>query len=280
MSKSCSAYKRTSFRSCSGEEIAGADAAELLDMLDNGEADIAIIKSTDFASQRSLYPQLKVAFDLVPDGDEEMVWYLAPGADNARLQAYIDQFFLRLQEDGTLERLRTPYFRHSEGFPARVPAFNLNMRTTLPQYKKLIQQVARSTSWNGNCWRPSPTRNRTGIRRPPRPAGARGLMMLTQSTANEIGVTDRLDPLQSLRGGSRYLKKLRRARPRASPGPIAPGSPSRPIISASVTWRTRGCSPSARAAIRTAGTMWRNARRCCRNVHITRTPATATPPAG
>ena len=200
------------------EEIAGADAAELLDMLDNGEADIAIIKSTDYASQRSLHPQLKVAFDLVPDRDEEMVWYLAPGADNARLQAYIDQFFLRLQEDGTLERLRTLYFRHSEGFSRKSShAFNLNMRTTLPQYKKLIQQVAQeyqlewqllaAIAYQESHWDPQATS----------PSGVRGLMMLTQSTANEIGVTDRLDPLQSLRGGSRYLKKLRRALPKSIP---------------------------------------------------------------
>jgi membrane-bound lytic murein transglycosylase F len=35
-------------------------------------------------------------------------------------------------------------------------------------------------------------------------------MMLTKPTAREVGVTDRLDPLQSLRGGARYLKGLKR----------------------------------------------------------------------
>jgi membrane-bound lytic murein transglycosylase F len=47
------------------------------------------------------------------------------------------------------------------------------------------------------------------------PTGVRGLMMLTQDTAEEIGVSDRLDPLQSLRGGSRYLKDLKRRLPKA-----------------------------------------------------------------
>ena len=37
--------------------------------------------------------------------------------------------------------------------------------------------------------------------------------MLTSTTAQEMGVTNRLDPTQSLRGGARYLKKIRRLLP-------------------------------------------------------------------
>ncbi|MFV0514095.1 MAG: transglycosylase SLT domain-containing protein, partial [Jhaorihella sp.] len=42
------------------------------------------------------------------------------------------------------------------------------------------------------------------------PTGVRGMMMLTIPTARELGVKNRLDPLQSLRGGARYLKDIRR----------------------------------------------------------------------
>jgi len=37
------------------------------------------------------------------------------------------------------------------------------------------------------------------------PTGVRGLMMLTQNTARSLGVTNRLDPVQSIDGGARYL---------------------------------------------------------------------------
>ena len=39
--------------------------------------------------------------------------------------------------------------------------------------------------------------------------GVRGIMMLTQNTASELGIENRLDPLQSIEGGGRYLAKLR-----------------------------------------------------------------------
>ncbi len=196
------------------EEVEGADTMELLELLDSGQAELAVIDSNEFTVQRSLYPRLKVAFDLIPEQEQDMVWYLAPGADNGRLQAYIDQFFLRLQEDGTLEQLRDQYFGHTAGI-SRISShtFNRNMRSKLPQYKDLIQQVAQeyqmewqllaAIAYQESHWDPEATS----------PTGVRGLMMLTLPTAEETGVSDRLDPLQSLRGGARYLKDLKRRLP-------------------------------------------------------------------
>ncbi len=37
----------------------------------------------------------------------------------------------------------------------------------------------------------------------------KGMMMLTLPTAASVGVTDRLDPLQSIYGGAQYLSELR-----------------------------------------------------------------------
>ena len=40
------------------------------------------------------------------------------------------------------------------------------------------------------------------------PTGVRGLMMLTQQTAQQIGISDRLDPVLSVYGGAKYLTIL------------------------------------------------------------------------
>tara|TARA_R110001599_G_scaffold353851_2_gene600192 strand:+ start:15850 stop:17298 length:1449 start_codon:yes stop_codon:yes gene_type:complete len=200
-------------------EIQGADSMELLELLDTGEADLALIDSHEFEAQRSLYPRLKVAFTLDSGQQEDMVWYLPPNVDNARLQAYIDQFFLRLEQDGTLQELRKQYFSHSSGFTRMSShTFNSNMRNTLPNYKAMIQQVAEeyqldwqllaAIAYQESHWNATATS----------PTGVRGMMMLTQPTAREIGVSNRLDPLQSLRGGSRYLKNLKRRLPKSIKG--------------------------------------------------------------
>ena len=51
------------------------------------------------------------------------------------------------------------------------------------------------------------------------PTGVRGMMMLTLNTAKSLGVENRLDPVQSIDGGSRYLADRHRRLPDTIPEP-------------------------------------------------------------
>ena len=189
-----------------------ADTLHLLEMLKQGQAELAVIDSNEFAVQQSLYPRQKVAFSL--GEEQEMVWYLAPDRNNTRLKALIDAFFRRLQANGTMEQLRQKYFGHTDDV-TRMNAFEFTraMRDTLPRYRSLIKQVARehqidwqllaAIAYQESRWNPSATS----------PTGVRGMMMLTKLTASELGVDNRLDAAQSLRGGARYFKELMRRLP-------------------------------------------------------------------
>src|SRR5690606_34182691 len=46
--------------------------------------------------------------------------------------------------------------------------------------------------------------------------GVRGMMMLTLPTAKELGVSNRLDPQESIEGGTLYLSRLRERLPRVA----------------------------------------------------------------
>ncbi len=193
-------------------EIPEVDSMELLELVNAGEAELAIIDSNEFDVQQSLYPRLKVAFDL--GQEQDMVWYLPPTTDNERLLQRIDQFIARLQSDGTLEKMREEYFGHSQAV-SRIGShtFTRNMHKSLPPYRKLIKQVAAeyqldwhllaAIAYQESHWDPQAAS----------PTGVRGMMMLTLPTAREMGVKDRLDAAQSLRGGARYLKNIKRRLP-------------------------------------------------------------------
>jgi len=45
------------------------------------------------------------------------------------------------------------------------------------------------------------------------PTGVRGIMMLTRSTASDLGINNRLDPSTSISGGARYLSYLQKRIP-------------------------------------------------------------------
>ncbi|WP_461536773.1 transglycosylase SLT domain-containing protein [Spongorhabdus nitratireducens] len=81
-------------------------------------------------------------------------------------------------------------------------------RQRLPQYESLFRQAAHqyaldwqllaAVSYQESHWHPKAKS----------PTGVRGLMMLTRQTAKELGINNRLDPAQSVKGGACYLRKL------------------------------------------------------------------------
>jgi membrane-bound lytic murein transglycosylase F len=91
--------------------------------------------------------------------------------------------------------------------------FLKHITTRLPHYREEFQQAAGKTgipwvllaamSYQESKW------NRHAIS----PTGVRGLMMLTRSTAADLGIQNRLDPKKSIAGGARYLSRLFRRLP-------------------------------------------------------------------
>ena len=173
------------------EEIDEADTMHLLELLKLGQADVAIVDSNEFAVQQSLYPRQKVAFDLYEEQD--MVWYLAPDTDNTHLITFINNFLERLNNDGTMARLREEHFGHTDGVSRQIAK----------EYQMDWHLLA-AMAYQESRWDPNATS----------PTGVRGMMMLTKPTAKELGVENRLDVTQSLRGGARYLKDLKRRLPK------------------------------------------------------------------
>jgi membrane-bound lytic murein transglycosylase F len=193
-------------------EIATAEAADLMDMVSSGEADYALLDSNDFSVNLSFYPKLRIGFSL--DRNDKLAWLFPAGEDSQRLRARADAFFERVQVDGTLAQLREDHFGYAWGAnPVGTQTFNRNVLRKLPRYENLIRQVAQeyqldwhllaAMAYQESHWNP----------RARSPTGVRGMMMLTNSTAREMGVENRLDPQQSLQGGARYFKKLKRRLP-------------------------------------------------------------------
>ena len=86
--------------------------------------------------------------------------------------------------------------------------FASRIESRLPKYKGLMKSVAwenhmdwhllAAMSYQESFWDPDATS----------PTGVRGMMMLTEDTAEELEVDDRTDPRESLEGGARYFTQL------------------------------------------------------------------------
>jgi len=194
------------------QEIRDADPADLMDMVMTGAANFAIVDSNEFIANRSLYPKLRFAFNL--SESESLAWLFPAGEDGERLRQKADAFLERIETDGRLQQLKEQHFGHAVGVTqVDSQTFSRRMRNRLPKYEELIREVAEEYQMNWHLlaaiayqeshWNPYARS----------PTGVRGLMMLTSNTAREMGVKNRLDPTQSLRGGARYFKKIKRLLP-------------------------------------------------------------------
>lgn len=189
-----------------------SDPVELLQQVNRDEADVAVVDSRDFFIQQNLVPRVERAFDLAKE--REIVWYLPAHARDSELLRVVNEVMQRVRELGLLQDWRSRYFERDETI-SRVDTqtFVGSVERELKHYQQLIQIVAReeglpwellaAMSYQESHWDPKAT-SRTGVR---------GMMMLTKATAKDLGVKDRTDPGESLRGGARYFKQLRRRLP-------------------------------------------------------------------
>lgn len=162
--------------------------------------------SMHFALTAQTAPELDVALEL--PGAIRFAWAFA-GAD-AELHARAKDFLTAERRNGELARLNDRYFGHVDRINRQAIAHLVeDIQTLLPHYRKNFQdaQAATGIDWRllaavayqESKWDPQATS----------PTGVRGIMMLTEETADRLGVSNRLDPAQSISAGSRYLASLR-----------------------------------------------------------------------
>ena len=125
-----------------------------------------------------------------------------------------EKFFTLIKQDGTLRRLLDHYYGHNKQLESDdAVAFITKARTVLPHIRRLFEEAATLTgmewqlfaalAYQESHWDPLATS----------PTKVRGMMMLTEDTADRMGVTNRLDARQSIIGGAKYLLMLKEQLP-------------------------------------------------------------------
>ncbi|GLR10435.1 membrane-bound lytic murein transglycosylase MltF [Mixta theicola] len=176
----------------------------LLEAVAEGELDYTIGDSVTIGLLQRIHPQLAVAFDITDE--EPVTWYMQRNTDDSLYAAMLD-FFSQMEEEGAMARLEEKYLGHVGAFDyVDTRTFLRAIDDILPAIRPLFERYATEIDWRllaaisyqESHWNPQATS----------PTGVRGLMMLTRNTADSLEVSDRLDPEQSIRGGSEYLQRM------------------------------------------------------------------------
>jgi len=189
----------------------GTDFEQLMTLVDEEMLDYTVADSNLFAFERRHFPRMRVAFDL--DNPRPLQWLSARSRDDS-LNSEINRFFDKIRDNGSLQESIERYYAIADDMTiAQSLTFWSFVVERLSVYKVLFQEIAAQHDYD---WRllaaiayQESHLNPAAVS----PTGVKGLMMLTEATAETFSITDRADPEQSIQGAVRFLKFLDRRIP-------------------------------------------------------------------
>ncbi len=178
---------------------------ELLKKVSKHEIDCTVADSNVYALNLRYFPEIAMAFSI--SGREQLSWLLQK--DTPELKADMYSWLNTFNQQGKMIQLKDHYYSYVRFFDYyNTKMFYKRMISRLPKYKKIFEEASTrfgipwtllaSISYQESHWNPK-AKSFTGVR---------GLMMLTKNTAKLLGVTNRLDPKQSIVGGTRHIKQM------------------------------------------------------------------------
>jgi len=190
---------------------------DLLAEVGEGSLDCAAANELQFADARNYHPNLVAELDIVPPS--KLAWAF-PGNVDSDFLKQVQIFFTTIQQDGTLHRLLDRYYGHNNRLDRMDAATFINrINTILPRFRRMFEEAATLTgedwrllaalSYQESQWNPLAT-SYTNVR---------GMMMLTEDTADWMNISNRLDARESILAGAKYLLQLKEKMPARIPEP-------------------------------------------------------------
>ena len=181
----------------------GLNTEAVLFRVARGMYDLTVIGSQEVKAEFSRQLDLKVQFPIT--APRPLVW--AVRSSNTQLQSALNDFITEEYRQGFYNVVYGKYINEPE--PRKASVDLLAGVKQLSPFDKIVHDYAERYGFD---WRLIVAQMYQESRFDPdavSQAGAQGLMQLLPTTAEQVGVEERDDPVTSIRGGIRYLDYLR-----------------------------------------------------------------------
>lgn len=138
---------------------------------------------------------------------QRIAWAVRP--NSPQLLEATNTWIKQYRKQPEYNMIYNKYFKNKRSFKNRVQSDFYSVNTNeISQYDELIETHAKRINWDWRLlaaliYQESNFKNEASAW-----SGAAGLMQLMPGTAKDMGIKDRLDPKDNIRGGTRYLKIL------------------------------------------------------------------------
>ena len=188
---------------------------ELLEMVNKNKIDCTVSDSNIYKINQRYYPEIHSAFAI--SNYRGLAWIIKKGDNSVKEDLY--KWLNRYVRKGKMDILKDRYFgylRPFDYFDTKI--FHKRIKQRLPKYEKYFKGASKkydvpwlllaAQSYQESHWNP----------RAKSPTGVRGMMMLTLTTAKQMGIKNRLHPLSSIYAGAKYMKQLEKRFPKEVKG--------------------------------------------------------------
>ena len=186
-----------------------ATDADAMAAVKTGKADIALTNVSDYQNATAL-SSLSLSCDkdyLSKQGlNEHVAIQLNP--NDIKLNNDVKNFLCGGQSLTRNQHLAAFYSQTALAEPFNQQHFADTMTRVLPIYEPSLKQTANKYRLDWELLVAMGYQESHLDAEATSPTGVRGIMMLTNATANAMGVDNRTDPTQSIQGGAKYLSQL------------------------------------------------------------------------
>ena len=178
---------------------------ELLEQVSSNKIDCTAADSNVYALNLRYYPEMDMAFTI--SERQQLAWVLPPGSNKLEIDMY--SWLNDYNQKGKMAELKDHYYSNVYFFDYYDnKMFYKRLKSRLAKYKNLFVDAGErygipwrllaAVAYQESHWDPN-AKSFTGVR---------GIMMLTRATAKLLGIKNRVDPKQSIVGGTRHLKQM------------------------------------------------------------------------
>lgn len=187
------------------EIISGQKTLKMMAQLNESKKDCVIAETLNGDYYSRSFSQVEKVITLTDS--YSLSWLLPP--NNQHLVRLMQSWYQQATRDDEIMRVLDRHKTYLSQLNKRdITQFLKRVRSTFPTYRKAFKEAAdehdlpwqlvASVAYQESHWN-AEARSYTGVR---------GIMQLTEDTAAHVGVEDRTDPMQSIWGGSKYLRYL------------------------------------------------------------------------
>jgi membrane-bound lytic murein transglycosylase F len=178
---------------------------EIIKMVAEGKIKYTVADDNLAKINSSYYPILDISVQL--SFSQRIAW--AVNKEAPELLIAINDWIEKERKRTDYYVIYNKYFKNKRRFKRRIKSdyYSIN-NNQISQYDDLIKKYASELGWDWRLLASQVYQESKFIPHAESWTGAKGLMQVMPATAKELGITDKSDPEQSLRGGTDYLNHL------------------------------------------------------------------------